>query len=76
MQIHTEANCTNIRVTFGAAKGTWKMVITRKAPSLLAEPSLLLLPQASLIEVTKGRMRPPDLAATLGMAGARKASLQ
>ena len=55
---------------------TWKMVMTRKAPNLLADPSPLLLPQASLMEVTRGRMRPPDRAATLGIAGARKASLQ
>lgn len=55
---------------------TWKTVTIKKAPSFLAVPSSALLPQASLMEVTKGRMSPPDLAATLGMAGASSASLQ
>ena len=48
----------------------------RKAPSLRAVPSSGRLPQASLMERTNGRMIPPLLAATLGIAGASRASLR
>ena len=54
---------------------TWKSVSMRKAPSLRAVPSSGRLPQASLMERTKGRTIPPLLAATLGIAGASRASL-
>lgn len=58
------------------AISTWKIVMMRYAPILEAVPLLALLPQASLIDTTKGRIRPPDRAATLGMPGDSMASLQ
>ena len=54
----------------------WKSVKVSQAPSKLAVESPGRLPQASLIARTSGNTMPPERAATLGMAGARSASLQ